>query len=207
MTEDEARGVIGERFGAEKTERIAAFLSLVAEENARQNLIAPSTVDTIWSRHGLDSAQLMFHVEQSHSAGAWLDIGTGGGFPGVVVAILHHGPVTMVEPRKKRAVFLQDCVSRLGLQGASVLTSKVETVSGKFAIISARAVASVEKLLQAADHCATPDTRWVLPRGRIEAEQLISLRRDRSQLFHVEQSLTDPESSILIVDRNRGRTR
>ena len=203
MTEGDARAFMVERFGAERTDRVAAFLDLVVEENARQNLIAPSTIETIWSRHGLDSAQLLFHVEQS--PGSWLDIGTGGGFPGIVVALLSEGNVTMVEPRRKRADFLRHCVDRLGIAGASVVTSKVESVTGHFDIISARAVASVEKLLQAAGHCATPDTRWILPRGQIEPDQLAALRRDRRRVFHVEHSLTDPSSSILIVDRPEGR--
>ena len=203
MTEDDARALMTERFGAARTERVAAFLEMVVAENGRQNLIAPSTVETIWVRHGLDSAQLMFHVEQS--AGEWLDIGTGGGFPGVVVALLFDGAVTMVEPRRKRATFLQDCIDRLGIASARVLACKVEAVDGRYDIISARAVASVEKLLQAAEHCATSDTRWILPRGRIEPDQLSALCRNRSRMFHVEHSLTDPNSSILIVDRHKGR--
>ncbi len=199
MTEDEARGVIADTFGDARTERLARFLTAVSEENGRQNLVAPSTLSTIWNRHGLDSAQLLFHVKQS---GPWLDIGTGGGFPGVVLAILADMPVTMVEPRRKRAQFLQSIVDAFDLNNATVRAAKVESVMGKFATISARAVASIEKLLQAAGHCATPDTRWVLPRGRIDEEQLITLKRDRTRLFHVEHSVTDPESSILIVDRN-----
>jgi 16S rRNA (guanine527-N7)-methyltransferase len=205
MTEDEARGWCVERFDEDRTARIARFLDLVREENGRQNLISPASIETIWSRHGVDSAQLLFHVKQSD--GAWLDIGTGGGFPGMIIAILRDEPVTMVEPRKKRAAFLQDSVDHLDLRHATVVASKVEGVEGRFSTISARAVASVEKLLQAAEHCATPETRWILPRGQVEAEGLARLRRDRTRVFHVEHSLTDPQSSILIVDRNQGRAR
>ena len=205
MTEDEARAWCVARFGEERTAQVARFLDMVREENSRQNLISPASVGTIWSRHGIDSAQLLFHVK--HAGGAWLDVGTGGGFPGMIVAILRDEPVTMVEPRKKRAAFLQESVDRLGLRHATVAASKVEGVEGRFTTISARAVASVEKLLQAAEHCATPETRWILPRGRIEAEELARLQRDRTRVFHVEHSLTDPQSSILIVDRNQGRAR
>lgn len=201
MTEDDAKDLIAARFGPDKVDRVAAFLDLVRDENGRQNLIAPSTIETIWVRHGFDSAQLLFHVEQS--AQPWLDIGTGGGFPGIVVAMLFDGPVTMVEPRRKRADFLRECIDRLAIARASVVTSKVESVTGKFAIISARAVASVEKLLQAAGHCATPDTQWILPRGRIEPHDIDRLRQDRDRLFHVKQSVTDPESMILVVKRNK----
>jgi 16S rRNA (guanine527-N7)-methyltransferase len=123
----------------------------------------------------------------------------------MVIALLFDGKVTMVEPRKKRAAFLQTCVDRLGIANADVAASKVEAVSGRYDIISARAVASVEKLLQAAAPCAKPETRWILPRGRMEPEQLTALRRQRDRVFHVEHSLTDPDSAILIVDRHKGR--
>lgn len=204
MTEAEARAWFVERFGEARTARVGAFLDMVCVETEQQNLISPASVASIWSRHGLDSAQLMFHVEQS---GGWLDIGTGGGFPGMIVAICGDQPTTMVEPRRKRAAFLEEAASRLGLTNTRVVAAKVESVTGTFATISARAVASVEKLLQAADHCATPETRWILPRGRIEAEELARLRRDRTRVFHVEHSLTDPQSTILLVDHKQGRAR
>jgi 16S rRNA (guanine527-N7)-methyltransferase len=205
MTEEQARAWFVTHFGESKTARVGTFLAWVAEENARQNLVSPASLDVIWARHGVDSAQLLFHVEQLN--GAWLDVGTGGGFPGMVVALLFDGPVTMVEPRRKRADFLQSSVDRLGISGAKVRAQKVEQVTGRYAVISARAVASVEKLLQAAEHCATPETRWILPRGRIEDDQLATLQRDQSRVFHVEHSLTDPQSSILIVDRKGKPTR
>lgn len=205
MTEDEARDIIIARFGEARACRVGTFLDMVSAENTRQNLVAPSTIDTIWTRHALDSAQLMFHVE--HSGASWLDVGTGGGFPGIVIALLFDGATTMVEPRRKRAEFLQHCVDELRIAHATVSPTKVEAVRGAFDIISARAVASVEKLLQAAERCATPDTQWVLPRGRIEPDQLASLRQDRRRLFHVKHSLTDPESSILIIEPNKGTAR
>ncbi|PAV74125.1 hypothetical protein WR25_15041 [Diploscapter pachys] len=125
-----------ERYGPDRVQRIAVFLDMVVAENDLQNLIAPSTIETIWVRHALDSAQLMFHVEQS--AESWLDIGTGGGFPGMVVALLFDGKVTMVEPRKKRAAFLQACVDHLGIANADVMASKVEAVSGRSAMRQTR---------------------------------------------------------------------
>ncbi|AXJ95275.1 MULTISPECIES: 16S rRNA (guanine(527)-N(7))-methyltransferase RsmG [unclassified Sphingomonas] len=196
MTEDDARSWIATRFGEAKTACVAAFLDMVRIENGEQNLIAPSTVESIWVRHALDSAQLIDMAGKDD--GRWLDIGTGGGFPGIVVAILFDGMVTMVEPRKRRVAFLQDCIARLDLARAQVMPAKVEQFEGQFDIISARAVASVEKLLQAAARCATARTCWVLPRGRIEPEQLESLRRNRQWMFHVKQSLTDAGSSILV---------
>jgi 16S rRNA (guanine527-N7)-methyltransferase len=109
----------------------------------------------------------------------------------------------MVEPRRKRADFLRECIDSLALSQATVVTGRVESMSGRFGIISARAVASVEKLLQAAGHCATPDTQWILPRGRIEPHDIDRLRRDPHRLFHVKQSVTDSDSMILVIKRNK----
>lgn len=199
MTEDDARAWISTRFGEAKTNLVAQFVDRVKIENAQQNLIAPSTIDTIWVRHALDSAQLIELAGKPFSS--WLDIGTGGGFPGVVVAILSGAEVTMVEPRRRRVEFLQQCVDTLGIARGRILQAKVEQVDGQFDVISARAVASVEKLLHAAEHCATAGTRWVLPRGRLEADHLAALRQNRHWMFHVKQSLTDVGSSIVVGER------
>ena len=201
MTEADAEAWFVARFAPDVVGRLREFLALVAAENRQQNLIAPSTVDTIWTRHALDSAQLL---ALSTGGGHWLDVGTGGGFPGMVIALLGDFPVTMVEPRKRRADFLAACVDRFALDDrVRVEAAKVENVTVSAATISARAVASVEKLLQATQHCATPRARWILPRGRMDPEQLASLRRQRGKMFHVEHSLTDAESSILIVEHRK----
>ncbi|RZM33276.1 MAG: 16S rRNA (guanine(527)-N(7))-methyltransferase RsmG, partial [Sphingomonas sp.] len=107
MTEDDAQSWTTERFGAEATERLNAFVAMVVEEAPHQNLIAPSTIPTIWDRHVVDSLQLIALAGADTSAKRWLDIGTGGGFPGMVVALVREGPVDLVEPRRRRADFLQ----------------------------------------------------------------------------------------------------
>lgn len=196
MTEEEARDRIAADHGAAAAARVAAFLDMVVAENTRQNLVAPSTIDRMWTRHALDSAQLVPLARD----GPWLDIGTGGGFPGLVVALLRSDPMTLVEPRRKRAAFLKACVEHFALRHVNVAVGKVEAISHVAATISARAVGSIEKLLQIAGHCAKVDTRWLLPRGRLAEADLAELRAKWRGVFHVEHSLTDPSSSILVVD-------
>ena len=196
MTEAEARGWIAERFGDDAVAVLARFAAMVVDENARQNLISPASMAHIWVRHVLDSAQLV----SLGRSGAWLDVGTGGGFPGMVVAILRHEPMLLVEPRRKRAAFLEQCCDALGLDHVRVVAGKVEIMSAKASVISARAVASVENLLLGALACAKADTRWLLPRGRFGVADLEQLGQRWAGVFHVEQSLTDPESSILVLD-------
>lgn len=200
MTEDQARDWVVARFGAEAADRIDHFLNLVVVENDQQNLIAPSTISTIWSRHALDSVQLIPLADRPD--GQWVDIGTGGGFPGMVVALAWPGKVALVEPRKRRADFLRDCAETLGIADrVSVHASKIEAVAIKGDIISARAVATVENLLRAAAHCGKQDTRWLLPRGRLDEREIKTLKRHWRFVFHVEHSITSADSSIVILDR------
>lgn len=196
MTEGEARDWIGERFGKARCERLDAFLTMVAAENAHQNLVAPSTVSRLWVRHALDSAQLL----RWDRPGLWLDIGSGGGFPGLVVALLRECPMLLVEPRKRRAEFLARCASALMLDHVEVRAVKVQVLRERAVVISARAVASIENLLQIGARCAKENTRWVLPRGHLSEEDRAMLERRWRGTFHVEQSITDSDSAILILD-------
>jgi 16S rRNA (guanine527-N7)-methyltransferase len=195
MTEEEARDWVRGRVDAAAFDRLERFVELVIAENERQNLISPATIATIWERHVVDSLQLLDIVPAG--AGRWLDIGTGGGFPGMVLAIGGAQPMLMVEPRRKRATFLGDCVMELGLANAEVATCKVEQVDWTADVITARAVASVEKLLLAAAHCATTSTRWLLPRGTVDVASFPALCARHHLVFHVKQSLTHPDSSII----------
>jgi 16S rRNA (guanine527-N7)-methyltransferase len=199
MIEAEARDWVRDRFGASGEERMEALAALVIAEAQRQNLIAPSTLDTIWARHIVDSAQLLsFAVE---AAGQWLDIGTGAGFPGLVVAALTDRLVHLVEPRRRRAEFLQSAVDSLGIDDrVTVVASKVEAVSGApSAVISARAVASLPDLFASGAHCGTVETLWILPKGRSAREEVATVRRTWHGVFHVEQSITDPDSLIVLA--------
>ncbi|WP_298089380.1 16S rRNA (guanine(527)-N(7))-methyltransferase RsmG [uncultured Sphingomonas sp.] len=204
MTEQDAKAWIAARHGETAVDHISAFLAMVADENGRQNLISPSTIETIWSRHALDSVQLLSFLPGG--AEHWIDIGTGGGFPGMVVALAWEGRVSLVEPRKRRAAFLAECVEQLGISDrVMVHASKIEAVRDQADVISARAVATVENLLRAAAHCGKQGTRWLLPRGRFNERDLDGLRHHWQFVFHVEHSVTSTDSSIVILDRVRAK--
>ncbi|MBY9065006.1 16S rRNA (guanine(527)-N(7))-methyltransferase RsmG [Sphingomonas yunnanensis] len=198
MTEDEARAWVAEHFGETMTERLGQFGEMVVAENERQNLIAPATVDQIWTRHLLDSAQLLRFASERTD---WLDIGTGAGFPGMVIALLSDVPVTMVEPRARRADFLKAAAARLGLDHAIVFRGRAEALPPRpYDMISARAVAPLAELLTITGHLRGPRTRLVLPRGRGGAADVDLARAHWQGMFHVEHSVTDPESLIVIAD-------
>lgn len=188
----------------ETFERLEGFAALLREENQRQNLVARSTLDAIWDRHILDSAQLVRFAPRPDSS--WLDIGSGAGLPGVVIAILVDGPVTMVEPRKLRVGFLERCIGELGLANASVRCAKVEAMGGTYDLITARAVAPAARLFAMSMHLSHGETKWVLPKGRNAKSELDEARRTWQGAFRLETSLTDPGSSILLATGVRRRS-
>ncbi len=203
MTEDQARGWLTERFPAGAIERLARFVEIVRDETERQNLISPSTIPLIWSRHIVDSAQLLCVAPAA--ARTWLDVGTGAGFPGVVAAILFDGHVIMVEPRAKRAAFLRDTVKTLGIT-ATVHQARAETAPvATYDVISARAVATVDALFDMTAAFRVPLTTYLLPRGRTGQDEIVKARSGWHGTFHVEQSITDPASTILIATGVRAR--
>lgn len=176
--------------------KLEAYAALLRAESSRQNLISASTLDQLWNRHILDSAQL---VRFEPFAGAsWVDIGAGAGLPGIVVACLVEGTVTLVEPRRLRADFLHKVVESLGLN-ARVNVGKAERTEGKYDVITARAVAALPQLLKISAHLSTRNTVWALPKGRSALSELAEAQQAWQGAFHVEQSVTDADSKIVVA--------
>jgi len=177
--------------------RIEKYVELLRREAVRQNLISASTVETVWDRHVLDSAQLVQFEPKAGSA--WVDIGSGAGLPGLVVACLVDGPVALVEPRRLRAEFLQKMIVALDLSArVSVQQVNAQRAQGKYDVISARAVASLSKLFEISQHLSTGNTVWALPKGRSALEELAEAQQAWQGVFHVERSVTDDESYIVV---------
>jgi 16S rRNA (guanine527-N7)-methyltransferase len=177
--------------------------ALVRAEQANQNLVSNGTLPIFQHRHIDDSLQLLPHC----NTGSLLDIGSGGGFPGLVLAAALTAPVHLVEPRAKRAAFLFDASAVLGLDHVTVHACKVERVQIEpVATITARAVASLTELFAWAHHLSDAATRWVLPKGRSAASELAEAERSWQGAFRLIPSLTDPEASIVIADNVRRRS-
>lgn len=180
--------------------RLELYSDMVAAEANLQNLVSAQTLPAIWHRHILDSAQLIrFRRSEDET---WLDLGSGAGLPGIVVAALHEGQVTLLEQRRLRTGFLQRAVDAIGLgEHCRVITGRAETADlGPFDIISARAFAPLKKLLQLGGRFAHPGTRWILPKGRSAEAELDDLVGSWQGAFNLEQSMTDPEAQIIVAD-------
>ena len=184
--------------------RLERYEQLLRAESSRQNLVSPSTLNSFWERHVLDSAQLV--AFEPFACCSWVDIGSGAGLPGVVIALLVGGPVTMVEPRRLRSDFLTRTVAELGLAGrVTVAPTKAESLAGRFDVITARAVASLDRLLEISTHLSTRKSRWVLPKGRSGESELAQARRNWHCDAEVVPSRTDPHSRILLLSNVRSR--
>ena len=218
MTEDEARAWLDAHgwWEGEAGDRLRQFVALVLDEADRQNLISAASREQMWARHIVDSAQLLPLAQAGQGdgdpGGLWVDLGTGAGFPGLVIACLRDAPMQLVEVRPLRVAFLQRCVEALGLTHVHVIGSKVEKcrVDAPAQVISARAYAPLDRLLASAVHLCDEKTLWLLPKGRQGEKELEIVRRDWQAAFHVEQSITDPESVIVTIQSLRqlsGRTR
>jgi len=186
----------------ETFEKLEAYAALLREENARQNLVSASTLDSLWDRHILDSAQLVRF--EPHAGASWADIGSGAGLPGIVIACLVEGPVALIEPRRLRAEFLHNVAESLRLK-VSVVTGRAERAGGKYDVITARAVAKLSELLKISAHLSTRNTVWTLPKGRSARAELAEAQQAWQGTFHVEQSVTDVDSWIVVARGVRAR--
>jgi 16S rRNA (guanine527-N7)-methyltransferase len=199
MTEGEARAWVRDRFGVPRETQLDQLAEIVRAESANQNLIAPSTLGSLWSRHIADSAQLLALLPHPID-GLWIDIGTGAGFPGLAIACLRDAPILLCEPRKRRAEFLESAAAQLGIAGHTrVAAAKAEALTDRAAIISARAVAPLDALFAAAAHLSDRETVWLLPKGRSAREEVAVARETWQGSFHVEQSLTQPDSLVVVA--------
>lgn len=208
MSEDEARAWIDSHVPRETIARIEAFAGLVLQEMPRQNLIAASTADHIWARHILDSAQLLRLAPEG--VGSWIDLGSGAGFPGVVIALMAPGlRVTLVESRRKRIDFLTSVVKALGLAAqVTIAGQRLEMLhAARFDVISARAFAPLDRLLPLAHRFSHAETCWLLPKGRSAASELEAVMTSWQGDFRIVPSLTDPEAAIIAAAKVQPKAR
>ncbi len=184
----------------ETMERFDVYAELLLKWTPTINLISKSTVNEIWSRHFLDSAQVITHSKQS--AGHWVDIGTGGGFPGMVVAILAAEKLpgfrfTFVESDQRKVAFLQSVSRNVGLSINIVAQRIEETDSLAADVLSARALAPLTTLLGYTERHINPDGQALLMKGasfRREVDEALEFWIFQSDEY---PSITDGAAVIL----------
>jgi 16S rRNA (guanine527-N7)-methyltransferase len=177
------------------------YAELLADWQTRMNLVGPSTLPHVWDRHFRDSAQLAALAPKLGHKPVWLDIGAGGGFPGIVLAILEAGEIHLVESIAKKARFLQTVIDELGLGGvATVHHERVEAMTVFRAdIVTARACAALERLFDWGLRFAAQSATWLLPKGEAVEDELAAARRRFHFRHELVDSITDPRGRIVVA--------
>jgi 16S rRNA (guanine527-N7)-methyltransferase len=197
----------GLRVSRETKARLRHFEALLRKWNPAINLVAKATLDQFWNRHILDSTQI-YTLDDTGSR-AWADLGSGGGFPGLVVAILAKGEgrdlaVTLVESDRRKAAFLMTVARELDLT-VRVLDQRIEALPPLGAgIISARALAPLADLLGHAVRHLAADGLALFPKGATHAAELRQALGSWRFSYRTTASVTDQNAVIYSI---RGITR
>ena len=187
----------------ETFEDLTAFEALILKWQAKINLVANSAIGEIWQRHILDSVQL---YPFGKAANSWFDIGSGGGFPGIVIAILMkhqgQGAISLIESNGKKCSFLNTAIAHLALP-AKVYNERIENSELRDRVpdvISARALASLDELFNlSAIWLSNAKSYALFQKGKIYEEEIVKARGSWSFDVEVLKSSIDHDSVILKI--------
>ncbi|WP_461468918.1 16S rRNA (guanine(527)-N(7))-methyltransferase RsmG [Pararhodobacter sp.] len=186
----------------ETLQRLEQFQAELLRWSRSINLVAPSTKEEAWNRHIEDCAQLLSLADPKMSR--WTDMGSGGGLPAIVIAILAKelNPrlhMTMIESDKRKSAFLRLCVGRFGLN-AKAINERIETArSAEAEIVTARALAPLNVLLGYAEHHLLPGGLAILPKGRQYMTEIDQATIEWEFDVDIRPSIVDADSRILLV--------
>jgi 16S rRNA (guanine527-N7)-methyltransferase len=185
----------------ETLDRLEIYADLLRRWNSTINLVSPASLDYLWSRHILDSAQIL---DLAPSAATWTDLGSGGGFPGLVVAILAADErpglaVSLVESDARKSAFLATVARETGLS-SRILTARAEDLPPLSAdVISARALAPLPRLLGLAFPHLAPAGTALFSKGIQNEREVQDALADWRFTYQKHRSLTDPAAVILSI--------
>jgi 16S rRNA (guanine527-N7)-methyltransferase len=182
--------------------RFEVYAALIRRWQPAINLVGPKTLDDLWKRHFLDCGQLMRRLPASYDA--LYDIGSGAGFPGLVLALLGAHDVMLIESDTRKCAFLREAIRETGA-AATVVNRRVEALeppSGgwpKRRVLVARAVAPLETLLERARPLIDGETRCIMLKGESAAAEIAAARQQWTMKIEKIQSLSDPRGTILAL--------
>lgn len=196
MTKEEFQAVSG--LCNAVVERLAIYAGLLQKWQKAINLVGASTLADSWRRHMLDSAQLVPHLPKPNSV--VIDLGSGAGFPGLVLAIASQATTHLVESDQRKAAFLNE-VTRATQAGAMVHACRVETLE-PFAVdvVTARAFAPLDRLLACAEPFLQPATVGLFLKGRNAERELTACRKRWNMAAKAIPSLSDEAGVVLKLE-------
>src|SRR3954454_8458930 len=181
----------------ETLDRLAAYLDLLRRWQRTINLVGTDTLDDPWRRHILDSAQLVRFLPEG--VRRLVDLGSGAGLPGLVLAILGVAEVHLIESDRRKATFLREA-ARATAPSATVHACRIEAAPPLAAeVVTARALAPLPNLLPLAARFATPATRCLFLKGRQAETELTEATRGWTMGVQRQPSLSDAEGCVLII--------
>ncbi|WP_295072392.1 16S rRNA (guanine(527)-N(7))-methyltransferase RsmG [Tabrizicola sp.] len=186
----------------ETFEALKSYEALVHRWNGAINLVSKNALKDLWTRHIADSAQVFTLCPAT--AKTWADLGAGGGFPGLVVAVLARElmpqlHVTLVEADLRKATFLRQAAQALSLQ-VTVVSERIESLSSlNVDVLSARALAALPELLGFAEKHLHPNGVAIFPKGARYQEDLASARTSWEFDVDTRPSLSEGEAAILVI--------
>ena len=189
----------------ETCERIDAFVELLLRWQRAVHLVAPADLSKLWTRHIADSLQL---IDLAPAANKWVDLGAGGGFPGLVIALAfgarEQGFVHLVESDQRKAAFLRDAI-RLTRAPAIVCAERVESAAKRLAaeadVVTARALAPLPRLLELAAPFFARGIPALFPKGQDVDNELTESTKSWNIQATIVPSRTHPHGKIVIVER------
>jgi 16S rRNA (guanine527-N7)-methyltransferase len=185
----------------ETIERLSAYAALLAKWQPRINLISSATLADVWRRHMLDSAQLLPLLPPGTQVIA--DLGSGAGFPGLVLAILGVAEVHLIESDQRKSVFLAEAARAAGANPV-IHTQRIESVAGlSVGAVTARACAPLEKLLSYAQKFLWHDGKALFLKGAAVEEELTVARKNWHMEVERFPSVSDPTGCILRIGQVR----
>jgi 16S rRNA (guanine527-N7)-methyltransferase len=192
-----SREAFGEQLGVsrETLERLTVHLHLLQRWQPAINLVGPATLVDPWRRHVLDSAQLVNHLPAA--AANLVDLGSGAGFPGMVLALLGVRGVHLIEADRRKAQFLRE-VARITGAPATIHAERIERVRGwPAAVITARALAPLPRLLELADRFLVSDSVCLFLKGKLVERELTDARVSWHMVSDTFPSLSEPTGAVL----------
>jgi 16S rRNA (guanine527-N7)-methyltransferase len=173
-------------------DRLRTYEQILIEWQGKMNLVGPATLPDIWSRHFLDSGQLLALSGPAGYSGHWLDMGAGAGFPGLVLAALGAERLTLVDSTAKKCRFLEAAAEAMGVRGqVTIKNARIESLSPiSTDLLTARACAPLDLLLTWGYRFSRGTTRWLLLKGQDVDAELTSAAKCwiLSPTLHISQS-------------------
>ena len=211
LAADKAAALSLIRVSRETQERLDRFVELLEEWQAKTNLVAPSTLSNLWTRHVADSLQLL---PLAPSARIWMDLGSGGGFPGVVIACAlsesSGASVHLVERNSKKAAFLREALrvtSAPGIVHLSDIEDTVDRFAGRIDCVTARALAPLHQLIGFAEPLVTKGAKALFLKGQDVEAELTEATKYWNIRSHLHASRTGGQGWIVELDRIERRTK